>query len=52
MQYNPKRMFELVEKKIKKSARLVLERSIKKNINPRTVALGIAQAKVKLRMKN
>jgi len=49
--YNPKRMFELVERKIKKSARLVLERSIKENKNPRIVALKIAKAKVEARMK-
>jgi len=48
--YNPKRMFELVERKIKKATRSVLERSIKENKNPRLVALEIAKAKVKARM--
>lgn len=47
--YNPKRMFELVERKIKKSTRLVLEKSIKENKNPRIVALEIAKAKVEAR---
>lgn len=44
--YNPKQMFELVERKIKKSTRLVLEESIKKNKNPRMVALEIAKKKI------
>jgi len=49
--YNPKRMFELVERKIKKSTRAVLEKSIKENKNPRLVALEIAKAKVEAKMK-
>jgi glutamate dehydrogenase/leucine dehydrogenase len=48
--YNPKRMFELVERKIKKSTKAVLEKSRKLNKNPREVALAIAQAKVETAM--
>lgn len=44
--YNPKKMFELVERKIRASAKLVLEKSIKLKKNPRTVALAIAKEKV------
>jgi len=49
--YNPKRMFELVERKIKKSTRLVLERGIKENKNPRKVALEIAKKRIEEKMK-
>jgi len=41
--YNPKRMFDLVERKITKSTRLVLEQSIKTKKNPREVAMLIAK---------
>jgi len=44
--YNPKRMFELVERKIKKTAKLVLKRAFKENKNPREVALNIAKGKL------
>ncbi|PIP46570.1 MAG: hypothetical protein COX15_00210 [Candidatus Colwellbacteria bacterium CG23_combo_of_CG06-09_8_20_14_all_42_19] len=44
--YNPKRMFELVERKIKKTAKLVLEKALKENKNPREVALNIAKRKL------
>lgn len=40
--YNPKQMFETVAKKIKKTVSLVMEESIKKNKNPRQVALDLA----------
>ncbi len=40
--YNPKRMFELVERKIGKTARIVLKEAIKKNRSPRQVALELA----------
>ncbi len=40
--YNPKQMFETVSKKIKKIVSLVMEESIKKNKNPRQVALALA----------
>lgn len=49
--YNPKRMFELVERKIKKSTGLVLEESIKRNKNPRTVALEFAKSRVVAKIK-
>lgn len=48
--YNPKKMFETVERKIRKAVRMVLEKSIQRKENPRKIALGIAQAKVKLAM--
>ena len=44
--YNPKRMFDLVEKKVKKATKLVLEESIEKNKNPRQVALEIAKKRL------
>src|SRR3989344_5072296 len=44
--YNPKRMFDLVEKKVKKATKLVLEESIEKNKNPRQVALSIALKRI------
>lgn len=47
--YDPKKMFELVERKIKKSARLVLEQSMKLKKNPRDVALAIAKEKIIMR---
>ena len=48
--YNPKKMFDLVERKIKSSTRIVLEQSIKLKKNPRRVALAIAQEKVEAGM--
>lgn len=48
--YNPKKMFELVEKKIKRNAKLVLEESMKKQENPRTVALALAKSRVEKEM--
>jgi len=44
--YNPKRMLELVETKIRKSVRLVLKQSIKVKKNPRDIALELAIKKV------
>ncbi len=44
--YNPKRMFDLVERKIKKITKSVLKRSLKENKNPREVALSLAQKKL------
>ena len=40
--YNPKRMFDLVERKIKKTTKQVLKESIKHGKNPREVALELA----------
>lgn len=48
--YNPKKMFSLVERKIRNSARLVLEKSTKLKKNPREAALAIAKKKVEARM--
>lgn len=48
---NPKRMFELVEKKIKRNTRLVLKESKKRNIIPRDAAMLIAQTRVKEAMR-
>lgn len=48
--YNPKKMFELVEKKIKRSVKLVLEESIKKHRNSRVVALALAKSKIEKEM--
>lgn len=48
--YNPKRMFELVEKKIKKITREVLEECIKKRENPRKIALAVARRRVESKM--
>ncbi|MEK7578645.1 MAG: Glu/Leu/Phe/Val dehydrogenase [Patescibacteria group bacterium] len=45
--YNPKKMFDLVEQKVRNSARLILEQSIKLNKNPRELAVSIAKEKVK-----
>lgn len=49
--YNPKKMFEVVKRKITKMARVVLEESIKSNKNPRSIALKIAKTKVEVKMK-
>jgi len=49
--YNPKRMFELVERKIKKTTKMVLEKSIKNKTSPRKMALQIAQTRVREKMK-
>lgn len=50
--YNPKKMFEVVQRKIKKMAWAVLKASLKKNKNPREVALLIAKSKVEAAMQN
>lgn len=44
--YNPKRMFEMVEKKIVNATKLVLEKSLEQKENPREIALEIAKLKV------
>ncbi len=44
--YNPKKMFELVKRKIVKTTKQIVEKSIKNNKNPRAVALEMAKAKV------
>ena len=50
--YNPKRMFDLVEKKISKSTDLVLKKSLKLKKNPREVAMEIAKQKIESKMKD
>jgi len=50
--YNPKKMFETVERKVKKITKLVLEESMKKDENPRKVAFKIAKEKVESRMNS
>lgn len=50
--YNPKKMFDLVERKITKSTRLVMEQSVKTKQNPRNVALSIAKKKIEAAMRN
>lgn len=45
--YNPKRMFDLVERKIKASTKRVMGESLRQTKNPREIALAIAKEKVK-----
>lgn len=49
--YSAKKMFELVEKKIKNNTRLILEQSLKLRKNPRVIALAIAQEKIEMANK-
>ncbi|MEW6001726.1 MAG: Glu/Leu/Phe/Val dehydrogenase [Nitrospirota bacterium] len=49
--YNPKRMFELVEKKITHNVKMILKESLKRKCNPREVALEIAMAKLEKSLK-
>lgn len=48
--YNPKKMFEVVKRKITKTVKIVLEESIKKNKNPRSIVLKITKARVEAAM--
>lgn len=48
---NPVRMFQLVEKKIKKNTRLVLDESKKRHVKPRDAAMNIAVQRVKKAME-
>lgn len=50
--YNPKRMFELVERKIVKITKAVLKESLKLKKNPRAVALDIARRKIEKKMNS
>jgi len=45
--YNPKRMMETIEKKIIKNVKLILEKSIAENKNPRDVGMEIAVERIK-----
>lgn len=49
--YNPKRMFELVEKKITGATKTVLERAVREHRNPREVAMEIARERVEKKMQ-
>ena len=49
--YNPKRMFDLVERKIVRAATNVIEKSLREKKNPRSVAMAYAREKVEKRMK-
>ncbi|MFH1246671.1 MAG: Glu/Leu/Phe/Val dehydrogenase [Candidatus Liptonbacteria bacterium] len=49
--YNPKRMFELVEKKIVTATRMVLSRALKEKREPREVAMQLARGIVEKKMK-
>lgn len=49
--YNPKRMFELVERKITDTVREVVSASLKTKKFPRAVAMEIAQEKVRTKTK-
>jgi glutamate dehydrogenase (NAD(P)+) len=48
--YQPKKMFEMVEKRIKKNTELILEEALKKKRNPREIALRIAKERIKKAM--
>ncbi|TSC56309.1 MAG: glutamate dehydrogenase (NAD(P)+) [Parcubacteria group bacterium Greene0714_21] len=48
--YNPKRMFEIVQKKIEESTRKVMARSLKEKKNPRDIAMQIAKERVQRAM--
>lgn len=49
--YNPKRMFELVEKKITGATKTVLDRAVREHRNPREVGMEIARERVERKMK-
>lgn len=49
--YNPKRMFELVERKVKNSTKTILKKSLKEHKAPRSVAMAIAKKRVEEKMK-
>lgn len=49
--YNHNDMFELVEEKIKKNTKIVLDRAKKENIKPRDAALVIAKERVRKAME-
>ena len=44
--YNPKKMFETVKEKIIKTTTMVMKESLKKNINPRKIAMELAKKRV------
>lgn len=50
--YSPKKMFNLIKEKINQSSRAVLSGSLRKNKNPRDIALGLAKEKIRKAMKS
>lgn len=49
--YSPKKMFELVRKKIRKNVKIVLNKAEEDNLRPRDAALEIAKEKVRKTIK-
>lgn len=49
--YHPKHIFKLIERKINKNLKLVLNRSKEKNISPRKAAMEIAIKRIRKNMK-
>lgn len=49
--YNPKRMFDTVARKITKTTRTVISKSLRQRKNPRIIALEIATKRIEKRMK-
>ena len=49
--YNPKRMFDLIERKITKATKAVIGRSLKEGKNPREVGMQIARERVEKKMR-
>jgi len=47
----PEQMFKLVEEKIRKNTKLVLEKAKKENVCPRIAGMGIAKERIKKAMK-
>ena len=50
--YTQEKAFELLEEKVKKTTTLVLERSIKENVNPRDVGIKIAKERIEAKQKD
>lgn len=48
--YNPKRMFDTIERKITHTTRRVLEESARRKLNPRKIAMDLAMTKVRQAM--
>jgi glutamate dehydrogenase/leucine dehydrogenase len=44
--YNPKQMFTTIRNKITKTTKIVMQKSIKKRINPREVAMDLAKKRI------
>jgi glutamate dehydrogenase/leucine dehydrogenase len=50
--YNPKKMFELIKRKISRTTETVLSQSFKSKENPRAVAMNIAKRKIEQKMNS